>query len=367
MSVETALYPPQLNTTLPAASDWVSEGDDHIRLTKTVIKTTFPNVAGAVSATHAEINHVVGVTSAIQGQIDAKGAIAGQTWTGTHVFPATTTVGPLTPTIQGYLATITSDAQAQINAKASPSGQTWTGAHNFTGATITVPTASAGDSSNAAASTAFVAATAFASALPSQSGNAGKLLRTDGTNASWSVEINTADYAAGDLNALVTSGMYSFSGASNAPAGITTGVVIVSRQGTSMGQVVITGSGSTFSRGATGVGGSPSFSAWKRVGLHADVVVDVAGGAIDCAAGNYFTETVSANRTLAFTNVPAGAYACVVELNHTAGTITLPADSVFSNGSAPTFTPGKRHLLYFQRAQLGTAGWYVSTLPNYAP
>lgn len=186
MSVETAQYPTQLNTALPAASDWVSEGDDHIRLVKTVLKTTFPNVSGAVSASHTQLNYLSGVTSPIQPQIDGKGAISGQTWTGTHVFPSTTTIGPLTPTIQGYLQGLTSDAQAQINSKGSITGQVWTGTHNFTGATVSVPTVAVGDSSNAAASTAFVAATAFSAALPSQAGNAGKLLTTDGSTASWS-------------------------------------------------------------------------------------------------------------------------------------------------------------------------------------
>ena len=180
-------------------------------------------------------------------------------------------------------------------------------------------------------------------------------------------DIGVGAKGATDLNTLVVPGMYTFAGAGNAPAGVTGGVVYVARDGGVLGQMIVDVNGSTFSRGATGIGGSPTFSPWRRGALHDDVVVPLAGGDIDCANGNYFTETVAANRTLAFTNVPAGAYACVVELNHTAGTITLPAGSVFSNGSAPTFTPGKRHLLYFQRAQLGTAGWYVSTLPNYTP
>lgn len=140
MTVETALYPNQLNASWPAQSDIVREGAGHIRAVKTVLKTTFPNVTGAVTPTHVELNYMVGVTSGVQAQINTKGAIAGQTWTGTHVFPSTTTVGPLTPTIQGYLATVTSDAQAQINTKAAKAGDTYTGSHNFGGATsVTLP------------------------------------------------------------------------------------------------------------------------------------------------------------------------------------------------------------------------------------
>lgn len=200
MTVESALYPPQLNTALPQASDMVSEGDNHIRLTKTVIKTTFPNVAGVVSATDIQLSYVTGVTSGIQGQIDGKGAITGQTWTGTHVFPSTTTIGSLTPTILGYLETVTSDAQAQINSKAAKAGDTYTGAHNFTGATVTVPTLSPGTTGNGAVSADLLNSTAFSAALPGQSGNAEKFTHTDGSAADWQfpvllpvpVAVNTA-------------------------------------------------------------------------------------------------------------------------------------------------------------------------------
>lgn len=185
-------------------------------------------------------------------------------------------------------------------------------------------------------------------------------------NAYGITDIGVGAKGATDLNTLVVPGMYTFAGAGNAPAGVASGTLFVVCSDGVLGQIVVSTSGAMFSRGATGIGGSPTFSPWRRGALHDDVVVPLAGGDIDCANGNYFTETVAANRTLAFTNVPAGAYACVVEVNHTAGTITLPAGTVFSNGSAPTFTPGKRHLLFFQRAKLGTAGWYFSTLANYA-
>jgi hypothetical protein len=49
----------------------------------------------------------------------------------------------------------------------------------------TAPTASTGTATTQLATTAFVAAAAFSAALPGQSGNAGKFVTTDGTNASW--------------------------------------------------------------------------------------------------------------------------------------------------------------------------------------
>ena len=65
-------YIDDLNSSNPAAGDNVSEGDDHIRGIKNVLKTTFPNIDGAVTPTDTEINYVGGVTSAIQTQIDSK-------------------------------------------------------------------------------------------------------------------------------------------------------------------------------------------------------------------------------------------------------------------------------------------------------
>lgn len=70
-------------------------------------------------------------------------------------------------------------------------GLTATGVVNFAGATsVSVPTMALGDSSANAASTAFVAATAFSAALPNQTGNAGKIVTTNGTVASWTDTIN---------------------------------------------------------------------------------------------------------------------------------------------------------------------------------
>ena len=56
----------------PAVGDDVSEGDDHIRGIKNVLKLTFPSIDGAITATDTELNYVDGVTSAIQTQIDNK-------------------------------------------------------------------------------------------------------------------------------------------------------------------------------------------------------------------------------------------------------------------------------------------------------
>ena len=64
-------YIDSLNSSNPAAGDNVSEGDDHIRGIKNVLKTTFPSIDGAVTATDTELNYVDGVTSNVQTQLNA--------------------------------------------------------------------------------------------------------------------------------------------------------------------------------------------------------------------------------------------------------------------------------------------------------
>jgi len=63
MGLETGTYIDSLNTSNPGATDSVAQGDDHIRLVKSTIKNTFPNVTGAMTATHTELNLLDGCTA----------------------------------------------------------------------------------------------------------------------------------------------------------------------------------------------------------------------------------------------------------------------------------------------------------------
>lgn len=73
MGLETGTYIDDLNASNPdGATDQKAEGDDHLRLIKSTILNTFPNITGALTPTHIELNYVNGVTSAIQTQIDGK-------------------------------------------------------------------------------------------------------------------------------------------------------------------------------------------------------------------------------------------------------------------------------------------------------
>lgn len=63
MALETGTFISDLVSTNPVSSDNISQGDDHIRLLKATIKATFPNVSGAVTPTHTELNKLVSTGS----------------------------------------------------------------------------------------------------------------------------------------------------------------------------------------------------------------------------------------------------------------------------------------------------------------
>jgi hypothetical protein len=57
MSIESASYISDFNAAYPASTDGVKEGDDHIRLVKSVLKNTFPNITGPITATQGQLNN----------------------------------------------------------------------------------------------------------------------------------------------------------------------------------------------------------------------------------------------------------------------------------------------------------------------
>ena len=96
MALESATYISDLNASNPAASDAISSADDHLRLIKSTIKATFPNITGPVTATQAAINGAA--------------PLASPTFTGT---PAAPTASPGTNTTQlATTAFVTAAAQA---------------------------------------------------------------------------------------------------------------------------------------------------------------------------------------------------------------------------------------------------------------
>ena len=144
MGLETATYINSLVATNPVANDPKNQGDDHIRLLKSALKNTFPNIGGAVTVAATELNYLDGCTQNVEDRFD------------------------------GIDAT-----KANLNSPA------------LTG-TPTTPTANTGTTGTQIASLDFVIATALSASLPGQTGNAGKFISTDGTNGFWSSSLDTS-------------------------------------------------------------------------------------------------------------------------------------------------------------------------------
>lgn len=58
MALETASYIHQLNASNPAGSDRLQQGDDHIRLVKSALKATFPNLTGPLTLDQDFLNRL---------------------------------------------------------------------------------------------------------------------------------------------------------------------------------------------------------------------------------------------------------------------------------------------------------------------
>lgn len=114
-----------------------------------------------------------------------KGNVSGQTWSGTHVFPADTSIGVVSGLELATLNGATSNIQDQLNAKGNKAGETWSGVHDYRGGTLYVPTLPTDTSDDRPASTAFVTSFSLEQSLPGQAGNAGKFISTDGTSPIW--------------------------------------------------------------------------------------------------------------------------------------------------------------------------------------
>lgn len=92
MPVETATYVNELNASNPVgASDTVSSLDNHDRLIKATLLNSFPNIGGAMNASHTELNNLVGVTGktgtgnvVLSASPTLTGTITGGTFSGTH-------------------------------------------------------------------------------------------------------------------------------------------------------------------------------------------------------------------------------------------------------------------------------------------
>ena len=106
MALESSTYINGLVASNPTSSDNISDGDNHIRLLKSTIKATFPNITGAVSGTHTAINSAV---SAANAATNANTASAIVKRDGSGNFSA----GTITATLSGNATTATTATRLQ--------------------------------------------------------------------------------------------------------------------------------------------------------------------------------------------------------------------------------------------------------------
>ena len=213
MALETVTYVGDLVATNPTNQDQKQFGDNHINNTKKSLLNSFAGWLGMILVRGTEAQG----GTANDYVVTISPAPAAYT-IGLVMFKAThTNTGAATLQINALSAKTLKDSDGNSlqagditsgaavlayydgtdyllvtgNDRVARDGDTYTGTHDATGATLLVETQPAGDNSTKAASTAFVVSTALNSSLPGQSGFAGGLLTTDGTNATWTLILDT--------------------------------------------------------------------------------------------------------------------------------------------------------------------------------
>lgn len=101
MPLESVTYISDLVITNPTGGDQRYETDDHLRAIKKALRNTFPNINNPINTTPAELNHSIGVSSPIQGQINS--IIAGTAVFTTLSGTGATYTGTLLPSITTYV------------------------------------------------------------------------------------------------------------------------------------------------------------------------------------------------------------------------------------------------------------------------
>lgn len=112
MPIESATYILDLNASNPLGTDTKATIDDHLRLLKTVLRTSFAGISGAVTATHTQLNYLTsagGTTGTASSNIVFS---ASPTFTGTVSLAALSASG--NATIGGTLG-VTGDVAVNTN------------------------------------------------------------------------------------------------------------------------------------------------------------------------------------------------------------------------------------------------------------
>ena len=121
MALESGTYINSLNVSNPAATDGLGQADDHMRLIKSTIKSTFPSITGAVTTTQAELNVLDGIT-ATTAELNILDGVTSTT-AELNILDGVTA----TTTEINRLDGVTSNVQTQLNSKVSSASPTFTG------------------------------------------------------------------------------------------------------------------------------------------------------------------------------------------------------------------------------------------------
>ena len=150
MALESATYINDLNAANPASTDGLAQADDHFRLIKGAVKATFPNVAGAVTASHTALDAAATFAGAITASAAEINVLSGIS-------------AGLTPAELSVLDGVTATT-SQLNSSSLIGTLPVMG-------TIAEGSVVVGNSSSAASAVAI--------------GSAGTVLKSDGTTISW--------------------------------------------------------------------------------------------------------------------------------------------------------------------------------------
>lgn len=180
MTVENTTNIAGLDDTLPLGSDMKSEGDNHLRLIKTVLKHGFAGFPGEVllAATEAQGMTVNDYVLTVAPAPTAYAANTAVVFRATHANTGAATLKV------GALA-----AKALVNPEGTPlranaiTATTWVLAV-YDGTNFRII-----GGGNSQAIYDYANQLAFQTVLPDQAGNAGKVLRTDGATAAWGLAV----------------------------------------------------------------------------------------------------------------------------------------------------------------------------------
>ena len=192
MALESATYINDLNAANPASTDGLAQADDHFRLIKGAVKATFPNVAGAVTASHTALDAAATFAGAINvldgisaGLTSAELSVLDGVTATTSQLNSSSLIGTLP--VVGTLA----EGSVVVGNSSSAASAVAIGASGTVlksdGTTITW-----GDGTPALARGQILYGHADGTTQVLSAGTSGQVLSSDGTDVSWTTPVTPA-------------------------------------------------------------------------------------------------------------------------------------------------------------------------------